>query len=269
MEKKTIKLNIFETAAYWWIGVLRKKINEIYRYPGRFGEDEKKLASLFVNYSEHDWQSLYKGELLPCITYSAGKGNLKQFTARKGHKVINWALWRQYTNITKMGIKDLSEFPDISFSLFGKEDIDIEVCTSSNQVKVDDKVFSFGDIDANYNYVLGNDEKELDFYNLILGIIIQIRQKDNQFDSLSVLKNHFCKIYASDNGIKNIDELEERFDRVIEVLSQYSIIKVGLHHDEMIIDEWPTPEMGNSDLGECVTLIGDYPDRILGMGREI
>lgn len=264
MEKKTIKLNEFEFASYWWIGVLRKKINEIYRSPGRFDDNEKAFANLFVNYSEHDWQKLYKDELTVCITYSARNGNLEQSTARKGHKVINWALWRHTTD---MGIKELGEFPDISLALFGEEDIDI--CISSNQVKVGDTTFSDGNIDANYNYVLGNDEKELDFYNLILGIIIQIRQKDNQFDSLSVLKNHFCKIYASNNRIENIDELEERFDRVIEVLSQYSIIKVGLHHGEKIIDEWPTPEMGNRDLGECVTLIDDYPDRILGMGREI
>ena len=262
MEKKTIKLNIFELVAYWWICVLRKKIDEIYRSPGRFDDNEKKFANLFANYSEHDWQRLYKDELTVCIAYSARNGNLEQSTARKEHKVLNWALWR-HTNIK---ITKLSEFPDISLALFGEDDIDI--CINSDQVKVGNKILN-GDIATNYNYILGNDEKELDFYNLILGIIIQIRQKDNHFDSLSVLKNHFCKIYSSNCGIDDIDELYARFDRVIEVLCQYSIIKVGLHHDEMIINEWPMPEILNTDLEKSMPLIDDYSNKILSMGKEM
>lgn len=212
-------LNSCEKTAYWWIITIRTKLDEIYRNPKYFGKDEEAFKKLFENYSEKDWRFLYER----ICDYIKDQTTLSQSTAKKGHQVIN----------------EILGSPDISLSPRQSKPTVLDMYPNNVYAtcKSKDKIPS--SYDDSFDYVLGANEEELEFYNLVLSIIIVIREKNREFNSLEILRENFCAAYLNTDDLNTITR---KFDMVIAVLERYSIIKTN----KDVIVEWPKEIDGNN-----------------------
>ena len=235
MDKVNILLNPSEQVAYWWIHILRRKVSEIYQEPRRFGYIGQEFLNVFANFDEVKWREVYikLQEYVDQISI--------EDINKKGYQYLNKAL------IKIFGVK----IPNIN------GDRAYNVCQLPKKAQVFSKTKKRLSIpyDGSYDYILNDSEDEYAFHNLILIIIKTIRIKDKSFNSLSYLKNFFCATYIEINKLDiNPSEIEKRFDRVIDVLSSYSIIEVS----GGIIERWPIV-----DTTEISALVNYYSDVIL------
>jgi len=67
MEKnKRVELSSIETAAYWWVKVIKERVRELL-IRGIQNKQEEKFVEVFYNYTEIEWRNLYL-ELVNYIT---------------------------------------------------------------------------------------------------------------------------------------------------------------------------------------------------------
>lgn len=219
MEQRKIELDSYEQTAYWWIRMLRKKINELYIYKIRIGvlkrEEEEDFLSIFENFSEKDWRNLYiklseyiakdVDDYVPRKNIIADR--FEQDTMKEGHQRLN----EELSDIVGKKV------PDIRLSINSEKDYIISTDTyysyewyKSCGVKTLERIYN-----CSYNYVLTGDEEELDFYNLLLATCICVSEKRPDFNSIYILKDIFCNEYDLYNNFeKNINNLFEEFNKV-------------------------------------------------------
>ncbi len=223
MKKEEIILNPVEVTAYWWLRCIKNKIRELVVEKPR-SKDEKSFLKIFYNFSDVEWRKLYL-KLINYIKEDIDNYELKgifgldcfnQDTDRCGHDRLNYELSR---------IIDKS-IPDIRLASNNRKDFVIytdltgayEWYKSCGTRKLDDKY------DANYNYILTGNETELDFYNLILATIIKLDSLDKSFDSISILRERFCREYQLLNNIDNLERIYDEFNCVFNKLNDKDIV---------------------------------------------
>lgn len=132
MKKQLISLTPIETTAYWWINIIKSKVEELLEYGVSFSE-EKKFLKIFLNYNEENYRNLYL-ELINFISIDVQNYVLKgitndvdmfsQDTDYEGHNRLNEEL------STILGVK----VPDIRLAFSDVKDS--VIYTSKMEVKV-------------------------------------------------------------------------------------------------------------------------------------
>ena len=239
--------NVRQTA-YWWIKVIRIKVNEISRNPGFFTNEEYEFFKMFSDFKEENWRKLYLG----LIDYIPPK-SFSQSTSKKGHQQINDAISKI------LGI----DIPDISLSpQNGKQYI---LDTRSRNIYVSCKTkeripFEYQtNYSSDYNYVIAGDESDLKLYNLVLAVIIMIQRKSRNFKSLSFLRDSFCKKFISDNKLVcPMDEVIRNFNAIIKVLREYSLIECESSTGNEKISKWPMMAKGLNTFSKIASEYSEY-----------
>ena len=230
MEKRMVKLNSYEQTAYWWVRVLRGKVDELYDYKRMMGnlnsKEESEFLKIFGPITEEGWRKIYlaltslvqkdvESYVPQDLVY--GHDVFWQDTDKGNHRRINAELSQI------LGVR----VPDIR--LANSSSKDWVIYTSEFEAVVwykscgEDKLDS--EYDASYNYVLTGDLVELDFYRLLLSTIIAIMEKNSGFDSMEALRSGFCGEYQRYNNLDTpIEELVDRFNAVFLAFNRKNVI---------------------------------------------
>ena len=230
MKKRRLELPN-EQAVYWLIKTYIAKAYEISRDKSSFNKDEQEFSRIINSVNKSYWNIIFV-ILSKCIENINSREPFNQCTLKDKHNVTDMIL---QDALNRLGIS--GEIPHINLTErqgnYSVLDMGINpkyafVSCKSDRYKLPKYV-------ENYDFVLTSDADELRFYNFILSIIVSVRRKNNRFDSLSLIKEVFCEQ-------ANLENPSEVFDRVIEVLTEYSIIKVDSHGEDRIITIWPIDE---------------------------
>ncbi len=218
--EKTIELNPYQQTAYWWINIIRAKVDELYIYKNRTGklkdDGEEKFLSIFGEYSEKDWRNIYIS-LQDCIKNDVYNyiptGDMlhpdcfSQDTAKGRHTRLN----EEISKILNI------EVPNIRLANIGKKDSVIYTdYTSSYEWYKSCGIAELPvEYKCDYNYVLTGDLEELDFYNLVLATCLIIHDRGRNFISMDILRGVFCEEYKKHINIPNdIDDIYKEFNNV-------------------------------------------------------
>lgn len=241
-----VVLNSVEQAAYWWIKVIRIKINEISRNPDSFSKEEYDFFEMFSNFTEENWRDIYL-KLKDYITHHSDKKTFSQNTSKKGHQQINEALNIPDVSLSSRNGKQyiLDMHPrNIYVSCKIKERIPNEYQTSYS---------------SDYNYVITGNKNDLKLYNLVLAVIMSIRIKRQYFKSLSFLRDSFCKKFISDNELEcSLEEVTRNFNAIIKVLSEYSLIECDTLNGNEKISKWPIGVKGLTSFDKIACEYSEY-----------
>lgn len=229
MKKRKLELSS-EQAAYWLIKTYITKACEISRL-NNSSKDKQEFSKIIRSISLYNWNTVFM-ILSKRIQNINSREPISQTTSKDMHTLTDVILQE---TLEKLGIDE--KLPSIDLTERQSTCSTIEMGVIARNVFVTSKKDrnKLPKYIKNYDFVLSSDEHELEIYNLILSIIISVRRKNNRFNSLNIIKEVFCEK-------SNIEEASEVFDRVIEVLKEYSIIKVETQGKESIIVEWPIDE---------------------------
>ena len=74
-------------------------------------------------------------------------------------------------------------------------------------------------------YILTGDLEELDFYNLLLAILITLKELDKDFNSIPKLKEVFINEYSKiNNNLEDMNDIEEKFNYYLSRLNDLGLI---------------------------------------------
>ena len=247
-----VMLNNVEQTAYWWIKVIRIKLNEISRNPENFSKEEHEFFRLFSDLREENWREIYL-KLKDYIAPYSGKKIFSQNTSKKGHQQISDAL-------SKILGRDV---PDINLSpKNGKQYIlDMHPRNIYVSCKVKERIpFEYQtSYSSDYNYVITGNENDLKLYNLVLSVFVSIRKKNANFKSLGFLRKSFCEKIISDNNLScSMDEAIKNFDAIIKVLREHSIIECETLNGKERITKWPIIANGLDSFSEIASEYSEY-----------
>lgn len=230
MKKVEIELSSIEATAYWWVNTVRSKVREI-MLQGAENKSELRFAEIFNRYTEIEWRKLYL-ELIKYITEDVNnyvpRGNtmsidsFSQDTDKLGHARLKAEL----SKITNCRVPDIR--------LASSSTKDSVIYTNMFGACVWYKSCGVTNLPTKYepSYVLTGDEKELNFYYLLLATVYVLRQEDKKFKSVSILRERFCKEYIEMNALKdNLEDIEEMFNHSFEKASDSGII-LGRYYRE-------------------------------------
>ena len=242
-----VMLNSVEQTAYWWIKVIRVKINEISRNPENFSKEEHEFYEIFSSFTEENWRDIYL-KLKDYITRCCAMKVFSQNTSKKGHQKINDAL---------------SIIPDISLSPKNGKQYILDMHSRNIYVscKVKERIpFEYQtSYSSDYNYVITGDKNDLKLYNLVLSVLVSIRQGNTNFKSLGFLRKSFCEKFISDNKLScSMDEVIKDFDAIIKVLKEYSLIECETLNGNEKITKWPIVVNGLDSFNEVANEYGQY-----------
>lgn len=219
-EKAKIELSPIEATAYWWINTIRYRVREI-AISGAIDKDEAKFADIFYSYTEIDWRKVYL-ELVKCVALDVDSyvsentsDTFSQDTKIGGHEKIN-------EEIAKIIGQ---EIPDIRLASNGVKDS--VIYTTTEMASVWYKSCGVNKLATKYeaSYVLTGDKNSLDFYNLLISTIAILDNEESNFDSVSILRERFCREYVKLNeNEKSIDEVIDMFNASFDKASRKKII---------------------------------------------
>lgn len=264
-EREKIELSSLEVTSYWWINVIKAKVRELV-IQGPYDKNEEKFLNIFYNFTEKDWRNLYL-ELINYIMEDInnfvprgdviGIDTFEQDTDVNGHDRIN----EELSKILNGKVPDIrlasnsSKDSVIYTNMFGAS-VWYKSCGVINLPTIYDA-----------NYILTGDEKELHFYNSLLATISVLKELDRSFNSVSILRNQFCKEYKKVNKLKNyIKELKDLFDYSFNKASDNDII-YGRFWDETYSAYFK--EIDYNGLDEFRTIAEYYANSILEKNNEL
>lgn len=222
-----------EQAAYWLIKTYIAKACEISRL-NNSSKDEQDFSRIIRGISLYNWNTIFM-ILSGCIQNINSREPFSQTTAKDKHILTDVIIEE---TLEKLGILGTDEkLPKINLTERQGTCSTIDIGINASNVFVSTKKgrSKLPKYTINYDFVLSSDDSELRFYNLILSIIVSVRSKSSRFNSLNIIKEVFCER-------TNVPDAAIVFDRVIEVLREYSIIKVETKGKKDIITEWPIDE---------------------------
>lgn len=230
MKKRRLELPS-EQAAYWLIKTYIAKAYEISRDKSSFSKDEQEFSRIIRSVNDSNWNIIFV-ILSNCIRRIINRESFTQSTLKDQHNVTNLILQEAFSRI---GISE--KIPNINLTKRqgNFSTLDMEMNSKNAFISFKNDRYKLPKYIENYDFVLTSDDDELRFYNLILSIIVSVRRKDNRFNSLNMIKEVFCER-------ANLEDASEVFDRVIEVFTEYSIIKLESRGKENIITTWPIDE---------------------------
>lgn len=219
-EKNIIDLTPIETTAYWWVSIIRYKIRELIDL-GAANKGEVKFVEKFYNCTERDWRNIYLG-LVSLITEDVKNYETKgmddsfwQDTDKGGHNRLNEEL------------KILMKFsiPDIRLASTASKDSIIY--TNNERASVWYKSCGVSELPYKYekDYILTGDEEELDFYNLVISIIVVLNNQDSNFKSTTMLRKIFCEEFKKLNNLScDLNAIIDKFNRVFKKAGERNIL---------------------------------------------
>lgn len=222
-----------EQAAYWLIKTYITKAYEISRL-NNSSKEEQDFSRIIRGISLYDWNTIFM-ILSGCIRNINSREPFSQTTSKDMHTLTDVIIEE---TLEKLGILGINEkLPKINLTERQGTCSTIDMGINASNVFVSTKKgrSKLPKYTINYDFVLSSDDSELRFYNLILSIIVSVRRKNNRINSLNIIKEVFCER-------ANVHDAAIVFDRVIEVLREYSIIKVETKGKKDIIVEWPIDE---------------------------
>ncbi len=208
MKKEEIELSPVEATSYWWINSIKYKVREI-AISGTNDKSEAEFLEIFYNYTEINWRQVYL-ELVKYIFQDVASyipkshhDSFSQDTAIKGHTKIN----DEISKIINQRI------PDIRLASNNTKDSVIYTTPSFSSVWY--KSCGVHKLPTKYepSYILTGDNKMLDFYNLLISTIAVLDKKDDDFESISILREKFCSEYI------RLSDSEENLNNVIEMFN--------------------------------------------------
>ena len=222
-----------EQAAYWLIKTYITKAYEISRL-NNSSKDEQDFSRIIRGISLYNWNTIFM-ILSGCIQNINSREPFSQTTSKDKHILTDVIIEE---TLEKLGILGTDEkLPKINLTERQGTCSTIDMGINASNVFVSSKKgrSKLPKYTINYDFVLSSDDSELRFYNLILSIIVSVRRKNNRINSLNIIKEVFCER-------ANVHDAAIVFDRVIEVLREYSIIKLETKGKKNIITEWPIDE---------------------------
>ena len=209
LKKEEIELSSMEVTSFWWVNVIRGKIREL-AICGTRDKDEIKFFEIFCGYTEFEWRNLY----LELATYiiedvnnyvSIGKvmgvDAFNQDTAKGRHDRLNVEL----SKITNCSI------PDIRLANSYVKDSVIYTNIFGASVWYKSCGITMLPTKCDECFVLTGDEEKLNFYNLIISTIAVLETDDENFKSVSLLRERFCKEYKIVNNLD--DSMESLYNK--------------------------------------------------------
>lgn len=240
-----------EQAAYWLIETYITKAYEISRL-NVSGEDKQKFSRIIKRISLYNWNTIFM-ILSKRIQNINSREPFSQTTSKDMHTLTDVIMQEALEKIGILAEKEKLPSIDLTEKQSACSTIDMGINARNVFVTSKKNRDKLPKYTINYDFVLSSDEHELEIYNLILSIIISVRRKNIRFNSLNIIKEVFCECV-------DIEKASEVFDRVIEVLKGYSIIKVETQGKKDIIIEWPIDE---EDVNE-----DNYSDLVLEKYNE-
>lgn len=208
MKKEKIELSPVEATAYWWINSIKYRVREI-AISGTNDKRETEFLEIFYKFTEIDWRKVYL-ELVKYISEDVASyipkshyDSFSQDTDINGHTRIN-------VEISKIINQQI---PDIRLASNNTKDSVIYTTTSFANVWY--KSCGVHKLPTKYepSYILTGDNKSLDFYNLLVSTIAILDKRDNDFESVSILRERFCSEYIK------LSDSEENLDNIIEMFN--------------------------------------------------
>ena len=222
-----------EQAAYWLIKTYITKAYEISRLSVS-SKDEKDFSRLIRGISLSNWNTIFM-ILSKCIQNINNRESFSQTTSKGEHTLTDVIIEETLEKLGILGINEKLPSIDLTEKQSTCSTIDMGIDARNVFVSTKKGRSKLPKYTINYDFVLSSDDSELRFYNLILSIIVSVRRKNNHINSLNIIKEVFCER-------ANVHDAAIVFDRVIEVLREYSIIKVETKGKKNIIVEWPIDE---------------------------
>ena len=229
-EEKKIELSSFETTAYWWVRLLKRKVRELSISRVRT-QNEDLFLNAFYTKDEVEWRKIYLKLAKSLIT------EVNEYESTKDPEYDPECFW-QDTDLKRHNILNriLSEIiaspvPDIRLSTYTSKDQ--VIYTNMFGASVWYKSLDERALPTKYEpcYLLTGDEEELNFNNLFLSTIVTLKEKDHEFKSISLVKKVFCKEYQNNHPEDNLEEIEDRFDKALETAACKDIIQKSLYGD--------------------------------------
>ena len=264
-EREKIELSSLEVTSYWWINVIRKKVREL-AIDGPHGQKEIKFLNTFYNCTEKDWRKIYlelTKYIMEDINNFVPQGDIigidafSQDTDLGGHNRINAEL----SKITKCKIPDIR--------LASNSSKDSVIYTNMFGASVWYKSCGVTNLPTLYDacYILTGNEKELHFYNSLIATVSVLKGLDRNFNSVSVLRNVFCKEYKKVNKLKDtLKELKVLFDYSFNKASDSDII-YGRFWDETYSAYFR--EIDYVGLDEFMDIANYYSNVVLEKNRDL
>ena len=257
-----IKLNPIEQTALWWTYAIKFKAKEINRTI--CNTDEKRIfAKIFSKYSAIDWRNLYLKlveritEEASVYTYKDEDDCFKQDTAPGGHDIINSIL----KEVTKKDIPDISltleiykDFVTTTYEYY------TEVLYKSCGIKYLPEYYR-----KEFNYILTGNQQELDFYYLIVALIVKLHKLNKDFSSMEELKSKFCEEYMKLNDITDYIYMHNIFEKAISLANDNKII-IGSAWGSFFFTQYTKEDING--IKEYMPTANHYASIILGISEN-
>lgn len=219
-KKEEIELTSIEATAYWWINSIKSRVREI-AISGTGDKSEAEFAEIFYGYTEIDWRKVYL-ELVKHISEDvdnyipkSNSDSFSQDTDINGHERLNDEISKiigqriPKIRLASNGVKDSVIYTTASFASVWYKSCGVDKLATKYEP----------------SYVLTGDNKNLDFYNLLISTIAVLDKEDSSFTSVSILRERFCSEYMKlSEAEENINDIIEMFNSSFDKASDKGII---------------------------------------------
>lgn len=258
---KYIKLNPYEITSYWWINLIKHKVRELVIW-GTRNKDEAQFVTIFFEYTEKDWRSLYLA-LAKYIEKDVENHIPKypsdffsQDTDKNSHDRLN----------EELSCIIGKRIPDIRIASNNVKDSVIYTTTSNASTWY--KSCGVLQLPNEYmpSYILTGDDKSLDFYYLFLATVATVYKREKSFHSTTLLRERFCKEFVRLSGeTEDITNIMELFDHCFNAANHKGII-TGRFYDSTYFAS--LKDIDYIGLEPFMELASHYADVILQKEKE-
>ena len=261
MKKTKVQLSPAETTAYWWVNVLRKKVNEIWT-KGTKDYDENEFACTFYRYSEDMWRNLYLqlAKHLEIEIEKVSQGNtyeidsFTQDTSIDGHGVIDDVLGK------------ITHCPYLDLWLSSKNELVSTIYSNEQGVSVWNGK-SIEQLPRLYDasYILTGNFARFKF-KCLMKAVMSLENHIIDFHSLSFFKESFCNEYKQHVAPEfDISELEAMFDAEMNEFAATGLVVIDSSRDIYLSEIGSIDDLG---LAPLVSLFQNFMNAILEKRRS-
>lgn len=221
LDREKIELSSTEVTAYWWVNVIKSKVRELV-ISGAYDQQEVEFVKMFYNYTDVEWRALYialNEFITEDINNFVPRGNImgidafSQDTDEKRHDRLNEELAKIVGH----------RIPDIRLADRGSKDS--VIYTNMFGASVWYKSCGVNNLPTEYDpcYILTGDEKELDYYNLLISTLATLDRKDGSFHSVPLVREVFCQKDKTENE-EDINEPVKRFNYFFKKANENGVV---------------------------------------------
>ena len=116
-----------------------------------------------------------------------------------------------------------------------------------------------------FNYILTGNQQELDFYYLIVALIVKLHKLNKDFSSMEELKSKFCKEYMKLNNINDYIYMHNIFEKAISLANDNKII-IGSAWGSFFFTQYTKEDING--IKEYMPTANHYANIILGISED-